>query len=283
MTPVITIVVLLVTAGVSVVAFQRADLQERLMFKPVEILRARQFERMFTSGFIHADWGHLGWNSLSFYLFARNIEVIYGPVTLLVVYFAGILGGSILSLIVHRHDANYRALGASGGVCGVIFAYIFLLPHSSIYVLFAIGIPAYVYAIIFLVTSFLAHRRRTDNIGHDAHLGGAIVSLLTATALYPEKILAAPALFAVVLGLAVVILIILIRDPGHMLEFKLKFGSQPQGNQRYQRYDEARERREKLEEIDRLLDKVAAHGLNSLSRAERERLETLSREMAGRQ
>lgn len=282
MTPLITILVLLVTAGVSIVAFTRADLQERLMFKPTEIFRAKQYERLFTSGLIHADWGHLGMNSLSFYLFGRNIELTYGPVILLTVYMAGIVGGSLLSLFVHRHEAEYRALGASGGVCGVIFASIFLLPDYSIsFLLFPIGIPPYAYAIIFLVTSFIAHRRRSDKIGHDAHLGGAIVGLLTATALYPEKIFAEPWLFGGVLVLSLVILFILIRDPGHMLEFRLNFGSQPQGNQRYQRYDEARERREKMEEIDRLLDKVAAHGMNSLTRAEREELEALSKEIGG--
>lgn len=282
MTPLLTILVLLVTAGVSIVAFRRTDLQERLMFKPTEIFRAKQFERLFTSGLIHADWGHLGMNSLSFYLFGRNIELAYGPMTLLVVYLAGIVGGSLLSLFVHRHEAEYRALGASGGVCGVIFASIFLLPEYSIaFLLFPVGIPAYVYAIIFLVTSFVAHRRRSDNIGHDAHLGGAIVGLLTATALYPAKIFAEPWMFAGVLGLSLGILFVLMRDPGQLLEFRLNFGAQPQGNQRYQRYDEARERREKMEEIDRLLDKVAAHGMNSLSRAERERLETLSKEMGG--
>lgn len=279
MTPIATIVVLLVTAVVSVVAFRRPDWQERLMFKPTEIFRAKQVERMLTSGFIHADWPHLGWNALSFYLFARTIEAVYGVTTLLVVYFAGILGGSLLSLVVHRQEAGYRALGASGGVCGVIFAYIFLLPDSVIYVLFAIGIPAYVYAIIFLVTSFIAHRRRSDNIGHDAHLGGAIVSLLTATAMYPEKVFAAPWMFAGVLGLSIAILGLLLRDPGHLFEFRLSFGEPPQGNQRYQRYDEARSRREKMEEIDRLLDKVAAQGIGSLSAAERKRLEQHSEDL----
>lgn len=283
MMPLTTILVLLVTGVVSVLAFRRPDLQERLMFKPEEIFRSKQFERLFSSGLIHADWGHLGMNALSFFLFGRNIEFAYGPVTLLAVYLAGIFGGSLLSLFVHRHDAAYRALGASGGVCGVIFASIFLLPGQGVVVFpLPIGIPAYLYAVIFLVTSFIAHRRRSDNIGHDAHLGGAIVGLLTATALYPEKIFAAPWLFGGVLLLSLTVLIILIRDPGQLLEFRLSFGGKPQGSQRYQRYDEARERREKMEEIDRLLDKVAARGIHSLSNAERQKLETLSREMDGR-
>jgi membrane associated rhomboid family serine protease len=282
MTPWATIIVLIGTAVVSALAFRRPGLWERLMFKPLEILRGQQYERLLTSGLIHADWGHLAWNALSFFLFGRHIEAIYGPVPLLAVYLAGILGGSLLSLVIHRNDIDYRALGASGGVCGVIFASIFLLPGGAIYMFFIpIGIPPYLYAIIFLVTSFISHRRKSDNIGHDAHLGGAIVGLLTATVLYPQMVFAAPLMFATVLVLALGILFYLIRDPGGVLEFQLGAGREHQGNQRYQRYDEARERREKLEEIDRLLDKVAAHGIGSLSNAERQRLERLSKEVGG--
>ena len=280
MTLLTTILILLVTAGVSIFAFQRRDIGERLMFKPTEILRDKQFERMVSSGLIHADWAHLGWNSLSFYLFGRNIEAVYGPVTLVTVYLTSIIGGSILSLIVHRHDVDYRALGASGGVCGVLFASIFLLPNSSIgFLWFPVAIPAYLYALIFLVTSFIKHRHKSDNIGHDAHLGGAVVGLLVATVMYPHMVFAEPWMFAIVLLLSIGVLVVLIRDPAQLLEFRLTEGSRPKSSQRYQRYDEARERREKMEQIDRLLDKVAARGIGSLSSAERKKLDRLSKEI----
>ena len=281
--PGVTTIVLLLTIGVSVAAWRRRDLLDRLLFMPAAILRGGQWERLGTCGLIHADWGHLAWNGFSFFLFGRNIEAAYGPVALLVVYLAGILGGSLLSLLLHRHEAEYRALGASGGVCGVIFAAIFLLPDYAIYLFFIpIGIPPYVYAIIFLVSSFLAHRRQSDHVAHDAHLGGAIVGLLTATVLFPRMVFAAPGLFAVVLVLAVGILIFLVRASAPGWEFRRRDRPAPRGDHRFQRYDEAREQREKLEEIDRLLDKVAATGIHSLSRSERARLERLSKEMGRR-
>jgi len=276
-----TIIILLVTAAVSVLAFQRRELGERLVLKPTKILREKQFERLLTSGLIHADWAHLGWNALSFFLFARNIEAVYGAPTLLAIYLAAIFGGSLLSLLIHRNDVAYRALGASGGVCGVIFASIFLLPNSSIHFLLLpmIGIPAYLYAVIFLVTSFIAQRRQTDNIGHDAHLGGAIVGLLVATAWYPRLVFAEPWMFAVVLLLSLGILYVLIRDPARLFDFHLSWGRKPKSSERYQRYDEAMSRREKLEEIDALLDKVSGSGIHSLSNRERQRLDQLSKEV----
>ncbi len=278
-----TILILLVTVVVSIVAFKREDIRERLMFKPHAIFRAKQFERMFTSGLIHADWGHLGLNSLSFFLFGRNIETNYGPATLLAVYLAGIVGGSLLSLFLHRHEGEYRALGASGGVCGVIFASIFLLPDYSIYfLLLPIGIPPYLYAVLFLAGSFIAHRRRSDNIGHDAHLGGAIVGLVTATVLYPQLVFASPWMFAGVVLLSTTILFVLVRDQGQLLEFRFNFGSTPKGSQRYQRYDEARVQREKMEQVDQLLDKVSQRGIHSLTKGEKKKLESLSKDIQAR-
>ena len=278
-----TILILLVTAAVSFIGFKRSDIWERLMFKPEAILRQKQFERMLTSGLIHADWAHLGMNSLTLYLFGRNIEAHYGALTLVGIHLVSIFGGSVLSLILHRHHADYRALGASGGVSGVVFASVFLLPDYRIsMMLLPIWIPPYVYAVIFLVASFIAHRRQTDNIGHDAHLGGAIIGLLFATVLYPHMVFAAPWMFALVLGLSLAVLVILIRDPAQLMDLRFNFGSRPKSSERYQRYDESRERREKMEEIDRLLEKVSSGGLQSLSASERKKLERLSKEIGKR-
>jgi membrane associated rhomboid family serine protease len=277
-----TIVVLLVTAITTFLAFRNPALRDRWIFQPREILAGKQFERMVTSGFIHADWMHFAFNAYSFFSFAQYVEMFYGAGTLLLIYFASILGGSLLSLFLHRHH-EYRALGASGGVSGVIFASIFLLPDGSIsFPLLPVSIPAYVYAIGFLVVSFVLLRRGTDNIGHDAHLGGAIVGLLTATALYPSLVLANPWMFVAVLGLSAAVLLALALDPLQLLDWRPKFSSAPKGNLRYQRYDEARDRNQKMAEVDRLLDKVAAKGIHSLSDSERKTLDRLSKDLSGR-
>jgi len=278
----VTVVILLITTVATFLAFRRPDLKERWIFRPDAILRHKEFDRLLTTGLIHADWTHFGFNAFSFYSFARNIEIIYGWKSLLLVYSASILGGSLLSLIIHRHH-DYRALGASGGVCGVIFASIFLLPGGSIPIFpIPIGIPAYLYAIIFLVGSFVAQRRQIGNIGHDAHLGGAIVGLLTATLMYPRLVLAAPWMFALVLGLSVAILLVLVLDPLRLLERRFDRLETPAGGERERRYAENRVRNLKLEEIDRLLEKVSKQGLQNLSDAERKRLEVLSKEIGRR-
>jgi hypothetical protein len=148
--------------------------------------------------------------------------------------------------------------------------------------LLPIGIPAYAYAILFLVISFVAHRRKKDNIGHEAHLGGAMVGLLVATCLQPRLVLAAPWLFAAVLILSLLILAALIFDPLQFWERHFSGGSQPRGHERFRHYEENRARNKKLSEIDRLLEKVSTKGIQSLSSSERKTLERLSKEVGGR-
>jgi len=94
------------------------------------------------------------------------------------IFLAGILGGSLLSVFLHRNE-HYRALGASGGVCGVVFAPVFLLPGGSLMLfLTPIPIPAHLDALAFPLVSFVAFRRQADHMGHDAHLGRTIIGLL---------------------------------------------------------------------------------------------------------
>ena len=276
-----TMAILIVTAVATLAAFQRPALRERWIFNPQAILADKQYERMLTSGLIHADWPHFIFNAFSFFLFARLIEGTYGMTTLLLIYCASILGGSLLSLVIHRHH-DYRALGASGGVCGVIFAFIFLVPGSSIVVFpLPFGIPAILYAVIFLVASFVGQRRQIGNIGHDAHLGGAIIGLLTATAMYPKLVFAAPATFAVVLGVSLAILSLLVFDPFRLLLRKADEPVVRNDGERMRRYRENRNRNEKIVEVDALLDKVSRNGMESLSAAQRKNLEQLSKELYG--
>jgi len=221
---------------------------------------------------------HLLFNMYSLYSFGSVIEHIFGFPTFLAIYFAGIVGGSGLSLWLHRmHD--YRALGASGGVCGIIFACIFLVPGSSVRIfLLPIDIPAYVYAVVFMAGSYFGIRRQRSNIGHDAHLGGAIIGLLTTTALQPWIVRQNPVLYAVVMSLAIVLFVLLYV---HSADLQNKRAFEPARLREKisqimaQRQNESRQRDNAS--IDRLLEKISRSGINSLTRRERRKLRELSR------
>lgn len=270
--------VIAVTAYCSYNGFIKPHLLQRYIFCPEYILRDKQYERLISSGFLHADWAHLLFNMYSLYSFGSVIEHIFGFVNFLIIYLAGIVGGGLLSLYLHRHH-DYRALGASGGVCGIIFACIFLAPGSSVQILFVpFAIPAYIYAVLFIIGSYFGIRHQRDNIGHDAHLGGAIVGLLAATALQPGIVPQNPVLYPAVIALAVVLFVCL---------YKFLLYGRPRRSFSIDRFRGkiAQARRQKehsshLEDdqtLDRLLEKVSKSGINSLTGRERKKLREISR------
>jgi len=200
------IAIIAVTAYFSYRGFTNPSFLNRYLFYNHAILEDKQYYRLLTSGALHADWVHLIFNMFSLYSFGSDVEIFFGRDTFLAIYLAGIVGGNVLALLLHRKD-DYHALGASGGVCGIIFACIFLLPGGSVQMLLIpIPIPSYIYAVGFMLYSYYGIRKQRGNIGHDAHLGGAIIGLITATILFPSIVSKNPALYPIVMSLAVLLL-----------------------------------------------------------------------------
>src|SRR5437773_12317858 len=172
-----------VTCVVSFRGFRSFGFEEKYIFNPAAILAGREYYRLVTPGFLHADMRHLMLNMFSLFFFGRGVESAVGSAQFLLIYFGAIVGGNLLSLYVHRHH-EYRAYGASGGVCGILFAYILLFPGASISsFLLPVAVPGWLYVIVFMAGSFMAMKdNNRGNIGHDAHLGRAIVGLLVAAA-----------------------------------------------------------------------------------------------------
>jgi membrane associated rhomboid family serine protease len=202
-------VVIAATVLVSLGGLRSSDFLERFLFAPRPILREGEYHRLLTSGFLHADWAHLFFNMYSLYSFGAPIERVFGAGIFVAIYFAGIVGGNLVSLFLHRND-DYRALGASGGVCGVIFAAIFLMPGGMVYVFpIPAAVPSPVYAILFIFISFFGIRSRVGRIGHDAHLGGAIIGLLVATWIRPSIVSQSRILYAIVMGISFILFVYL--------------------------------------------------------------------------
>src|SRR5438105_5237681 len=201
------------TCFVSWLGFRSRAIEENYIFEPQAILALKEYYRLVTSAFLHAGWSHLIWNMISLYLFGKVIVSVFGPTQFLLIYFGGVVGGNLLSLYVHRHH-EYRAYGASGGVCGIIFAYIMLFPGSGISMYFLpFYVPGWLYAIGYILLSFYGMKEHRGDVGHDAHLGGAIIGLLIAAALNPSSVRYNLRVFLIVLGAAMVLLVYLWLNP----------------------------------------------------------------------
>jgi membrane associated rhomboid family serine protease len=200
----VTTGLLALTGLTTYLAFKHPALMLKLLFRPRDILVDHELHRMLTSALIHANWMHFAFNAFTLYSFGSLLEQLYGPAELLTIYFASVLGGSALSLWIHRRDPSYGALGASGGVCGVLYASIFLVPGGDIFIMpIPVPIPSWLFALLFLVFSSWGMRSESSNIGHDAHFGGAIVGVLTAAVQYPAIVQNEPLLFGGVMALSV--------------------------------------------------------------------------------
>ena len=177
----ITLAIIAVTALVSFLGFNSRTIIERLILWPPAIDKNNDWYRLATYGLIHADFTHLLFNMVTLFFFGLATEKFFaaqlGPYGFLFFYVLGLVVSILPTYLRHRHDPNYRSLGASGAVSGVLFAFILMQPWSTI-IIFVIPMPAIVYAFLYLGYTIWSDRQRKDHINHSAHLWGAVYGVV---------------------------------------------------------------------------------------------------------
>ncbi len=194
----ITVIIIAVTAAISILALNSRDVFDRLKFNAYDARHSNQWYRFFTYGFVHAGWFHLIINMAVFYSFGEIVEryyEVYFPAKHILYYILLYIGGICLSIIPafgkHKNDVFYNSVGASGAVAAIIFASILLYPSGKIFFFFIpIGIPAPLFGLLYLIYEAYMSRRGGDNIGHDAHFWGAVYGLVFTIALKPSIVTA---------------------------------------------------------------------------------------------
>jgi membrane associated rhomboid family serine protease len=269
----IAFIIILITCIVSYRGLRSIDFMDRYVFRVDDILKLKDYKRLFTSGFLHVSWGHLLLNMLTLYFFSSEVEYTLGIGGFLLVYFGSLIGGDLFSLFIHRHDADYSSLGASGAISGVIFAAIAIFPGMKIMFLFIpIPIPVWAYGLAYVAYSIYGIRSMKNRIGHDAHLGGGIAGLLIAIGLVPSSLLDNYIPILLVFIPSCIFMYLIISRPAFLYLEKpfAKSGLLTMED----RYNDNRRKQEK--ELNAILDKISKSGLNSLSKKEKEKLEKYS-------
>ncbi|WP_353722914.1 rhomboid family intramembrane serine protease [Dyadobacter sp. 676] len=191
----ITLILVIITSGISYYAFNNYSLMDKLILNPYRVTQRHEYYRFVTSGFVHADLGHLIFNMLSLWFVGESIErlfaMLFGPsgtFYYLFLYLVGIIVSDIPTFLKHRKNSKYNSLGASGGVSAVLFAAILYAPLLQICLYFFICMPGFIFGLLFLGYSFYEARRGTSYVNHSAHMYGAIFGMVFMAVVYPGAV-----------------------------------------------------------------------------------------------
>ncbi len=299
----ITVILMVANVIFSYFGFQRAGWMEKYMFWVEKILIRKEYYRVISSGFLHVSLTHIVMNLLTLYYLGSVLEQIfahkYGPIGSLIyvlIYFGSMLGGDILSLMMHRNHPDYTAVGASGAISGVVFALVLLMPYQYILLFLIIPMPFWLYGVLFVLFSLFGIRTGIGNIGHDAHLGGALVGLLICGIFFPSIAIEHWLLFTSLVLPTLLLIYLFYHNPSlgvnPMAVLKnINWGFSKKRKKPTTRVDsrnqptEKRVKQDGLEinmkaklqaEMDALLDKVAKKGIHGLTMTERARLDELA-------
>lgn len=182
----ITLIIVIITAIVSVTAFSNQKIMDDLIFDPPAITNRNQWYRFFSCALIHGDFVHLAFNMFSFYSFGGFVEANFnyifgslGPVLYIALYVISQFVCLVPTYIKHKNNYYYKSLGASGAVSAVIFAGIFLSPLQKIGILFIpIGIPGFIFGFLYLAITAYLDKKGAGHINHSAHLFGALTGII---------------------------------------------------------------------------------------------------------
>lgn len=189
---ILPLAIIALTVITSLKGFQDMAFFDRYKFNIGAILgKSKQWDRLITSATLHGDTMHLLFNMMTLYFFSDIIIYVFGVWQYLATYVLAIVGGGLLSLFIHRKEYFYSAIGASGGVVGILFAAIAINPTMSLYMFFIpIPIPGWIFGIGYIGFSIYGMMKNVGNIGHDAHMGGAIIGVLMTVIFAPQFLMA---------------------------------------------------------------------------------------------
>ena len=191
----VTIISIIVTVLITLYTWKNPLVMNNWIFYPYGVKRNNEWYRFLTSGFLHADWGHLIFNMLSLYFFGRVVEYVFtnmygfeiGIALFLLIFVGGIIVSDIPTYFKHKDDPTYRALGASGGVSAVIFSSILFNPVNDICLYFFICLPGFILGGLYLIYSYYEAKKRRDTVNHDAHFYGAVYGFVVSLLLVPSS------------------------------------------------------------------------------------------------
>ncbi len=190
--------------------------------------------------FLHGGFMHLLFNMLALFFFGPRVEERIGSRQFAILYFVSGIAGALLSLFTPM----VQIIGASGATFGVTLAFAYFWPHTQILIWGVLPVPARILVIVYGVMSLWGTFVGRDGIAHLAHLGGYVGAFLylkwldrSRTSFKRKAVAPPPAVDARLTG--------------------------------WRSVDTSKVHDVNRAEVDRILDKISAQGLQSLTPQER--------------
>lgn len=221
----------------------------------------------FTYQFLHGGLLHLLANSLGLFIFGPSVEQQLGSSRFLLYYLYCGLGGAVLSLLLSAVMPIGPFIGASGAVLGLAVAFARFNPDATL-VLFPIPVPIKARSLVWIFAAlavFGALAGGNDGIAHIAHLGGLAFGLLYFAALGLSRERELPE-----------VLPTLPKVPVGAGRARTRAAAERQVEPGSRKPTATDQSTEESREMDRLLDKISATGIESLSSEEQAFLKRIS-------
>jgi len=236
-----------------------------------------------TFQFMHGSFWHLLLNSVVLFSFGRPLEAFLGRRVFLSLYLLSGFVGGVVQVLLGLFSDRFAGemVGASAGICGLVAVFALLNPHSTIYLFFILPIRAiYFLPLLVGMTVLFIVLPTGDNVAHGAHLGGILTGVAWVRLGWHRDF---------------------VQMPWERWAERLRQWKPLQSRQRKRELVRAasvhgrpwRQSNTKVEselspdefiskQVDPILDKISAHGIQSLTDRERSILESARKKMAKR-
>ena len=200
------LLIILANVLISMKGFKDYSFLDKFKFQVSRVLGDEKI-RILTSGFLHVDWMHLGFNMYALYLFGNIVAVKFGISSFIIIYFGSLVAGNLYTLYYHQKEPYYSAVGASGAVSGIVYASILIYPEMELFLFFIpIPIPGYIFGVGYLLYSIYGMKKQLGNVGHSAHLGGAMGGFILTILLNPI-LFVTNKMMVILLGIPIILLL----------------------------------------------------------------------------
>ena len=212
--------------------------------------------------FVHGGFWHLFWNMVGLFFFGPPLEEKWGSQEFLRYYLVCGIGGVVLGFFF----PSALVVGASAAIYGVMLAFAMNWPNAPIYVWGILPVKAKwlvgAFAVLAFSNAVFSPGGAGGGVAHFAHAGGLIAGFLYLRSDFRGSRSKRPSGTGRPRRLAIVP-----RDTAAVGESHAKA----------QARREERDDRELLDAVDRVLDKISAQGIESLTEEERKLLDEVSR------